>query len=437
VGGGDDLLRLGELEESVVEPDLQAGEVEGVVAQLDPLAAQVSGNRVAIAVKGNGGRLVDFALGAVEESLAQFLRVGGACGGSGVLTDSFERGLTGLGVEFAVVYDLDPGQQGFVELGEGGDGGASEFGQKVGLNELEETLDLASAFGIVGSAEDALDAESGADGVQMLGNINLGSVHVDGQGAAVAQDGAFEAILHTGQLLVPVELSVRDEAGVIVEEGKEECLALLVGVGRIGEIRAVHSVPLPQVAKVSAFETAIGFGALLDEELGGGGAAAGQLAAQGARGNAFFGDRVGLVEGQYLDDGTSGTEGLLPLEGLGPVESVRRDGAGLAFVSSRLGFEAVESVLSIEPFPAGKGAGADGATGGVRDIVVASGDLLAQFLLASGWILAPYQGYDEGVAEEGDFGTSVFRVGHSSASCGQVDPSIAESESSRNAKLCW
>ena len=72
--------------------------------------------------------MVDFALVAVEESLAQFLRVGGAGGGGGVLTDPFERGLTGLGVEFAVVYDLEPGQQGFVELGKGSDGGMGQLG---------------------------------------------------------------------------------------------------------------------------------------------------------------------------------------------------------------------------------------------------------------------------------------------------------------------
>ena len=244
MGGGDDLLRLGELEESIVEPDLQAGEVKGVVAQFDPLAAQVSGDSVTIAFERNGSCLIDLALGTVEESQTQFFRVGGAGGGGGVLTGTFERGLTGLGVELSMVDDLDPGQEGLVELGESVDGGAREFRQKVGLNELEETLDLAPSFGIVGSAEDALDAESGADGIQVLGNVNLGPVHIDGQGAAVAQDSAFEAILHPGQLLVPVELGVRDEAGMIVEEGKEECLALLVGVGRIGEIRAVHSVPL-------------------------------------------------------------------------------------------------------------------------------------------------------------------------------------------------
>ena len=218
----------------------------------------------------------------------------------------------------------------------------------------------------------------------MLGNVDLGPVHVDDQGATVAQDGTLETIFHPGQLLVPVKLSVRGEARVIVEEGKEVNLTLPVGVGRIGEIRAVHSVPLPQIAKVSAFETAIGFGALLDEELGGGGAAPGQLAAQGARGDALFGNGVGLIEGEYVDDGTGGTEGMLPFEGFGPIESVQRDGAGLAFVSSGLGFEAVESALSVESFPAGEGAGADGAARGVRNIVVIGGDLLAQLLLSSG-----------------------------------------------------
>ena len=139
----------------------------------------------------------------------------------------------------------------------------------------------------------------------------------------MAQDGAFEAILHPRELFVPVKLGMRDEAGVIVEEGKEESLALPVGLGRIGEVRAVHSVPLPQVAKVSALETTIGFGTLLGEELGGGGAATGQLAAQGARGDALFGDRVGLVEREDFDDGTSRTERLLPLESLGAVEGIR------------------------------------------------------------------------------------------------------------------
>jgi hypothetical protein len=50
VRGGDDVIGFGELEEGVVEPDLDPGEVEGVVAQLDGLAAQVVGDAVAVVV---------------------------------------------------------------------------------------------------------------------------------------------------------------------------------------------------------------------------------------------------------------------------------------------------------------------------------------------------------------------------------------------------
>jgi len=43
-----------------------------------------------------------------------------------------------------------------------------QLGQKVGLDELEETLDLASPFRVVGRTEDTLDTEGGANGVQVL-----------------------------------------------------------------------------------------------------------------------------------------------------------------------------------------------------------------------------------------------------------------------------
>jgi hypothetical protein len=63
--GGNDLLRLGELEESVIVPELEAGEVEGIVAEFDPLAAQVGGDGVAVPLEGDSGCLVDLALGTV------------------------------------------------------------------------------------------------------------------------------------------------------------------------------------------------------------------------------------------------------------------------------------------------------------------------------------------------------------------------------------
>jgi hypothetical protein len=95
-------------------------------------------------------------------------------------------------------------------------------------------------------------------------------------------------------------LRVRDQASVIIEEGEEENLALLIGVGRVGELGAVHSVALPEITEVAALETAIGLGTLLGEELGGGGASLSQLAAQGARGKRFLGNGLSFVQEQHL-----------------------------------------------------------------------------------------------------------------------------------------
>ena len=94
--GGDDLVGFGDLEEGVVEPDLNAGQVERVVAEFDRLAAQIGGDTVAVAAEGEGSGLGYLAPVAVEESLAQFLGVGGTGGGGGVLAKAFERSLTGL-----------------------------------------------------------------------------------------------------------------------------------------------------------------------------------------------------------------------------------------------------------------------------------------------------------------------------------------------------
>jgi hypothetical protein len=147
------------------------------------------------------------------------------------------------------------------------------------LDELEKALDLAAAFGVVGGAQDTLDAEGGADGVELVGPVDAALVDVDGEGASVAQDSALEAVLHAGELLVPVELGVRNQARVVVQESKEEHLALLIRFCGIGEVGAVHGVALPQVAEMGALEAAVGFGALLGQELGGGRATAGKLAA--------------------------------------------------------------------------------------------------------------------------------------------------------------
>jgi len=114
--GGDDFVWLGELQKGVVEPDLDAREVKGVVTELNGLAAEIGWDEVAIATEREGARLGDLAGLAVEKSLAQLLRVGGTGRGGGVLAMPFERRLAGLGVQLVVVDDLQPGQERLVEL---------------------------------------------------------------------------------------------------------------------------------------------------------------------------------------------------------------------------------------------------------------------------------------------------------------------------------
>jgi len=139
----------------------------------------------------------------------------------------------------------------------------------------------------------------------------------------------------------------------VVEKGEQKDLALAIWIARVGEIGAVHGVTLPQVAKVGTLETTVGLGTLLGQELGGGSATAGELAAQGTGSEAGFGDGVGSVEGKDADDGAGGAEGLLAFEGLGPIEGLWRDSATRAPVGAGLGLEAVEASFLVDAFPAG------------------------------------------------------------------------------------
>jgi hypothetical protein len=234
----------------------------------------------------------------------------------------------------------------------------------------------------------------------------------------MAQDRALETVLHARQLLIPVELGVAGtlwvQAGVIVEEGEEKNLALLVRMGRVRQFGAVHGIALPQVAKVLPLETAIGLWPLLVEELGRGGVAPGELATQGARSDDVFRHRLGGVHAQGLDDGPGRAEGLFPLEGLGPVEGFGRDGPGLAPVISELGLKALEAALLVAALPAGQGGHADGTPAGVRDVVLAGTGalwaLLSQQVFASRFVLAPQQGQKGGIPEESNLGVAFFGI---------------------------
>ena len=88
-----------------------------------------------------------------------------------------------------MIDHFQPGQQRLVELGERCHFGAGQFGQEIGLEELEEAFDFALAFGVVGRGQDALNTEGGADGVKLFGGVDLAAIDINGLGNAVAQDG--------------------------------------------------------------------------------------------------------------------------------------------------------------------------------------------------------------------------------------------------------
>ena len=207
-----------------------------------------------------------------------------------------------------------------------------------------------------------MNAERGADGVELLGDVDLGPVDVDGQGAAVAEHGALEAVLEARELLVPVELGMGYQSGVVVEPGKEKDLALLAGMGGIGKPGAVHGICLPQVTKVSTLEAAVRLRTLLGQELGRRRVAERELTAQGARGDGLFRDGLGAVHAQCVDDGSGRTPRLLALEGLGSVKGLGRDGARLTAVAPRFRLEAVKATLLVLALPASQRRHADGST---------------------------------------------------------------------------
>jgi hypothetical protein len=76
--------------ESTLTVDIDAGEVEGIVAKFEGLTTEVGGD--AVATEGEGGGFGDLALIAVEEGLAKIGGVQGPGGGGGVLAIAFEGG---------------------------------------------------------------------------------------------------------------------------------------------------------------------------------------------------------------------------------------------------------------------------------------------------------------------------------------------------------
>ena len=92
----------------------QAGEVFGVVAQLDPVADQGRVDLVVVAGQADGGGLGDHADHRPAERLAHEHRVGGVGWPAG--QEPGQGGLAGLGVDAGVEHGLCPGGEAVVEL---------------------------------------------------------------------------------------------------------------------------------------------------------------------------------------------------------------------------------------------------------------------------------------------------------------------------------
>jgi len=220
MGGGEEAFGLGQLQKGTLKPEFEAGKVKGVIADFQSLAAQEGGDLVTVALEGNGGGFGHFALVAVEESLVQGGGVGRTGSRLGLLPEAGQGRLADFGVVFGVVNDLQPGQERLVEFGQRGGRNLFQFGQEIGANEAEEPFNFAFAFGIVRRSQNPLNAEGGADGIELFGGVDLAPVDVNGLGEAIAEDRSFEAVLHAGELLIPIEAGMCYHARMIVDERK-------------------------------------------------------------------------------------------------------------------------------------------------------------------------------------------------------------------------
>ena len=119
MGVTPDFERDGQPHRFAAQPDLDAGQVERVEHQLDAAPDQQRVDLVGVALQRHQRGAGDGALFFPEERLGQ--RVGARDRERAGDAPAGERGLTGLGVDLAVVDGLDPRGEQLVELAQVGD----------------------------------------------------------------------------------------------------------------------------------------------------------------------------------------------------------------------------------------------------------------------------------------------------------------------------
>lgn len=153
-------MGCGQLVETIADPHLDAGQVEVVIAQLDPVPHQDRVHLVAVAFQGDGGRLAYQPFGTGEEQVGQRLGVGRR-GWPAPVTPV--RGFSGLRVGALVVVLLQPGPEETVQVLQAGEVPTGNerpgFGIELLLDGADQPFDLPAPGRLPAAAQDYLDAQ--------------------------------------------------------------------------------------------------------------------------------------------------------------------------------------------------------------------------------------------------------------------------------------
>jgi len=227
------------------------GAREGIVADLDAIAAKALVHAIEAAVELDIGELlVDRPLFPPEEVLEHGLQVDLAHGSQTLLV-ALTRRLAGFVVGPAVVAHLEPGREGAVELVQGEDIAGSHLRLELTLRGSEEALDEAARWRVPFGTVAEPDVQGVAGALERAGVVDLGVVDVELGGSAVGGPTTQKAVDEDVQVLAVVVAALHDGAAVAVDEGGEvgeDDVVLKEDVGPLLEIanpQGVGVVPAP------------------------------------------------------------------------------------------------------------------------------------------------------------------------------------------------
>jgi hypothetical protein len=255
---------------------------------------------------------------------------------------------------------------------------------------------------------DGADAQGGAGGGELGGDVNLPVVDIQPLGETAAQDRHLQDPLQTRQRFLEEELAVGDEPRVVVDEAEQRGAAKLTGAVGIGQVRPDEHVALPERVGVLTLEAAEGLRLIAQVRTAL--APAIEDIAQGARGDGQ-GGRIGGIAAQDLDEQRGAAAGDLLAQGDGPGDQLLGDAPNCAGVRPRPGLEGLEAAPPVarqvppDRFLVQMGAGREG------DLVRLGSDGAQVRHDLPTLQRAVQERGDEPVAEEGDLGPPLLLGG--------------------------